>query len=330
MSKVLITGGAGFIGFHLAKSLSDRGHTVLLVDNFARGVMDRELESLCENGPVRMIKRDMRERGSLSDLEDDFSYIYHLAAIIGVTHVLNRPYDVLRENAELLLNAIDFARRQQSLKRFVFASTSEIYAGTLEHFELPVPTPEDTPLTITDIKRPRTSYMLSKIYGEALCHHSDIPFSIIRPHNFYGPRMGLAHVIPELLSRAHNAPHGGKLEVYSVDHRRTFCYIDDAVEMIWRIAEEETCTGGTFNIGSQRPEVTIGELARVIVRTVDKDLEIIAGPETPGSPSRRCPDTARVREAIHYRPATGLEEGVRRTYAWYRANVFEGHTISAR
>jgi nucleoside-diphosphate-sugar epimerase len=330
MSKVLITGGAGFIGFHLAKSLCDHGHTVVLVDNFARGVMDKELESLCGNDSITMITRDIREKNSLSDFGDNFAYIYHLAAIIGVTHVLDRPYDVLRENAVLLLNVIDFARRQRMLQRLVFASTSEVYAGTLAHFELPIPTQEDTPLAIPDIENPRTSYMLSKIYGEALCHHSGVPFSIVRPHNFYGPRMGLAHVIPELLSRAHKAPGGGKLEVFSVEHRRTFCYIDDAVEMIRRVAEETTCIGGTFNLGSQAPEVTIGELAKVIVSTVGRDLEIVTGTETQGSPLRRCPDTARATEATDYRPEIGLEEGVRRTYDWYRVNVFEGHTISAR
>ena len=87
-------------------------------------------------------------------------------------------------------------------KLFVFASTSEVYAGSLEHFGLPIPTPETAPLGLPDLGRPRTTYMLSKIYGEALCRHAGLPFTILRPHNLYGPRMGMAHVIPELHARA--------------------------------------------------------------------------------------------------------------------------------
>ena len=72
--------------------------------------------------------------------------------------------------------------------------------------------------------------MLSKIYGEALVHQSGLPFTIVRPHNFYGPRMGLSHVVPQLLQRIHEAADGDELVVYSIDHQRTFCFIDDAVE----------------------------------------------------------------------------------------------------
>src|SRR5262249_42666036 len=147
-------------------------------------------------------------------------------------------------------NVIKVARRQTDLRRLIFPSTSEVYAGTLQYFGMPFPTPETTPLTVTDLAQPRTSYMLSKIYGEALCHHADVPFTIVRPHNVYGPRMGMAHVIPELLKRAYQAPTGGRLSVSSADHKRTFCYVDDAVEFIVRLAEAPTGLSGTFNIGS--------------------------------------------------------------------------------
>ena len=127
---------------------------------------------------------------------------------------------------------IALARQQEKFSRFLFASTSEVYAGTLESFNLTVPTPEESVLAVQNLNEPRTSYMLSKIYGEALCRQAGIPFTIFRPHNIYGPRMGMAHVIPEQLKKAWAAEEGDQLGVHSPDHRRSFCYIDDAVELL--------------------------------------------------------------------------------------------------
>ena len=189
--KALITGGAGFIGYHLSCELVNRGYEVHILDNFSRGVEDSYLINLSKNEKVKLISCDLLDESCFSELSDDYEYIFHLAAIIGVQNVLNHSYDVLRKNVELLIRIIDFAKFNSKLKRLVFASTSEIYAGTLKYYGMEIPTPEDTPLAITPLDSPRTSYMLSKIYGEALLYQSDIPFTIIRPHNFYGPRMGM-------------------------------------------------------------------------------------------------------------------------------------------
>jgi len=164
--------------------------------------------------------------------------------------------------------------------------------------------------------------MLSKIYGEALCRQAGAPFTIVRPHNLYGPRMGMQHVIPELLGRAHDSPEGGKLRVFSPSHSRTFCYIDDAIELIVRLAQSPAGLGGTFNIGSPDPETPIAELAELIVRTVGRRLKIEAGPDTEGSPRRRRPDVSLAITATRYTPSVPLTEGLRRCYAWYRSNVF--------
>ena len=215
-----------------------------------------------------------------------------------------------------------FAKRHSSPPRVLFASTSEVYAGTLLQGTLPIPTPESAPLTLPDLPHPRTSYMLSKIYGEAMCHASGLPVTIIRPHNVYGPRMGLSHVIPELLKRAHDAPEGSRLEVFSADHRRTFCFVDDAVTQIRGVADAAAGQGATLNIGSNGPEVSIAELAAIVVGTVGKRLEIAAGPTTAGSPARRCPDTALVDSISDHRTRVALEDGVARTYAWYKESVF--------
>jgi UDP-glucose 4-epimerase len=323
VSRALITGGGGFIGAHLAASLADRGYSVDLFDDLSRGRLDRDLERLVGRDGVRLMRRDLLDPEALAELDHDYGLIFHLAAIVGVANVLDDPIRVLRRNLELVIAALDFAARQEELQRFLFASTSEVYAGSLELAELPVPTPEDVPLILPDLGRPRTSYMLSKLYGEALCLQSRLPMTVFRPHNVYGPRMGLAHVIPELLQRAHVAADGDSLPVYSVDHRRTFCHVSDAVEMIVRAAEAPAAVGETLNVGSQEPEVRIGELAELIIRVVGRELEVQPLPPHPGSPERRCPEMSKTAGLTGYRPAVGLEDGVRDTYAWYRENDFD-------
>ncbi len=325
----LITGGSGFIGFHLARRLCREGYVIDLVDNFSRGVVDPELQELLNARNVRLIRMDVLDASAYSQLRLDYDYVYHCAAIIGVANVLSRPYAVLADNVKMLFALLGHCRKIAMLKRFIFPSTSEVYAGTLQYFELPIPTPESTPLAVTDLAHPRTSYMLSKIYGEALCRHSGVPFTIIRPHNVYGPRMGMSHVVPELLKKAYDAPVGGQIEVASILHRRTFCYIDDAVEQIRRVAESSECEGLALNIGNQTPEMSIGEMADVIVKTVGKPLHVIALPETSGSPTRRCPDMRETILRTGYPARWDVESGVKATFDWYREKIFISHENSA-
>lgn len=330
MSRALVTGGAGFIGGHLTRRLLDDGWSVLMVDNMSRGVADETLASLQQHPSFDLVVADLREPGALDAVGGDITHVFHFAALLGVQNVLERPYAVLRENIAMLETLLDVAARQPSLERFVFPSTSEVYVGTQQHFELPLPTPESTPLAISPLDHPRTSYMLSKIYGEALVHQAGLPFTIVRPHNFYGPRMGLAHVVPQLLQRIHDSADGDELVVYSVEHRRTFCFIDDAIEYLVRLTASPDAAGGTFNIGVQSPEVTIGELAELLCGVVGRDLLAVPGETTPGSPPRRCPDMATTIGVTGHQPAVSLEEGVARTYRWYRDEVFEGGRTSAR
>jgi nucleoside-diphosphate-sugar epimerase len=327
--RVLLTGGAGFIGVHLTRRLLDDGFAVDLVDNMSRGVEDEVVASLREDPGVSFHVADLRDPHALDGLGDDFTHVVHFAALLGVQNVIDRPSAVLRDNVTMVETMLDFSARQQHLERFVFPSTSEVYAGTQQHFTLPIPSAETTPLAVSPLDRPRTSYMLSKIYGEALVHHAGVPFTIVRPHNFYGPRMGLSHVVPQLLQRIFDAQDGDQLTVYSIDHSRTMCHIDDAVEYIARLMVADAATGGTFNVGVQAPEVTIGELAQVLCEVVGRDLEIVAGETTPGSPPRRCPDMNLTIEVTGHEPGVSLRDGVQRTFDWYRTHVFEGAELSA-
>ncbi len=328
--KALITGGAGFIGYHLAKELLKHGYQIVLVDDFSRGVNDAPLEILQENSYVTLVSLDLSINENIMELGKDFDIIYHLAAIIGVQNVLAHPYDVLEKNVELLLHMIEFAKYQEHLHRFVFTSTSEVYAGTLQFYNMQIPTPETTPLTITPLEHPRTSYMLSKIYGEALLQQSGIPFTIIRPHNFYGPRMGMSHVIPELLKKAYFSEEKSKLEVFSVDHKRTFCYISDAVKIIRKLAENKKGENQVFNVGNEFPEVSIREVAETVLKITGKTIMIDAKPASPGSPTRRCPNMEKTYECIGTVEGINLYDGIQKTFDWYREYIFEGKEVSAK
>jgi nucleoside-diphosphate-sugar epimerase len=170
--------------------------------------------------------------------------------------------------------------------------------------------------------------MLSKLYGEAMMYQAGVPGIIIRPHNLYGPRMGLEHVIPELMKRIHVSIPGSELRVFSPRHRRTFCYIDDAVGLIKGLVLKDDAIGSAWNIGSEGPEYEIEVLASMINRLMGGELKIVGGQNTKGSPARRCPSMARTNALTGLHSRIPLEEGLTRTLRWYQTNVFSSFTQS--
>tara|TARA_Y100000588_G_scaffold340449_1_gene383816 strand:- start:714 stop:1709 length:996 start_codon:yes stop_codon:yes gene_type:complete len=327
--RVLITGGLGFIGLHLARRLVQSDYSVTLIDNMARGVVDSEAEKLFDHPLIEFQKVDLLDRQTVLELGSGFSTIFHLAAIIGVAHVSKQPYHVLTANTTMLDNILELARRQDALKRVLFSSTSEVYAGTLKQFGLDIPTAETAALAVSDLSEPRTSYMLSKIMGEALCHHASVPTTIFRPHNIYGPRMGMSHVIPEQLERAWRAKEGDSVPVYSPTHSRSFCYIDDAVEMLFRMMSYSSAEGKTLNLGVSGPEIRMQKLAILCHEVTGKCLGITPMQDTLGSPPRRAPDMTRTNALLEFEPTVSLENGIKRTWDWYQSNVFGNNKRSA-
>ena len=172
--------------------------------------------------------------------------------------------------------------------------------------------------------------MLSKIVGEVMCQKADLPFTIFRPHNVYGPRMGMVHIIPEQLRKIWEAVPDTEVGVYSSDHRRSFCYIDDAVEMLKKMLETDSCVGKTLNLGNESPEITIRKVAQTCIDVTGKKLTIKALPPTPGSPERRAPDMKQCQKILNYQPKVGLVEGISKTWIWYFQHIFEGNGPTAR
>lgn len=316
--KALVTGGAGFIGLHLTRRLLSQGWSVDLVDNLSRTGIDEDLKRVLEDPKARLITADLRQDRALRDLDPDYDVVCHFAALLGVENVVSRPFGTLADNVALTETVIRLSQNQRRLSRLLFASTSEVYAHAAAAGAVAIPTPEDAALHLAGPDDPRQSYLLSKIVGEALCHYSGLPFTILRPHNIFGPRMGMAHVIPQIFQRITQAPPGGTLEVFSADHTRTFCYVDDAVEMISRMIAEPACEKKTLNLGTQSPEITISRLAEMIMTIAGKPLHIVPRAPHAGSPARRCPDMSLTNRLTGYDQRMELAEGLRRTCAWYR------------
>lgn len=342
--RVLITGGAGFIGFHLATHLArDPGVHVVLADNMQRGRFDAELETLLNRPNVELVEVDLTSplehvRGTTTYrvLPRDFDDVYHLAAVNGTKHFYEHPELVLRTNTLATVHLLDWIRRWEFKPRLMFASSNEAYAGGPAAFEKlidiaggdpygvwPYPTPEGVPLIVSDTYNPRWSYGASKLIGEMFVVHYakafGIPSVIVRPHNFYGPRAGYDHVIPEMIGRieARQDP----FPVPGAQDTRAFCYIDDAVEAMVRLMDHAFIEQApTVNIGSS-DEICMGSLARALFRIASwHPMDARTLPTAPGSVARRLPDVSLVKNLTGWQAATELMVGLRETLAWYRRN----------
>lgn len=312
--KVLILGGAGFIGVHLTRRLQACGHEITIVDDFSRGRGDPELAAL----GVPVLHADLTDPASYESLPQGWDHVYMLAAVVGVRNVENDPARVIRVNTLALLHLLDWL---QPTERLFFASTSEAYAGGVSRGLVPVPTPETVPLVVEDVAAPRFAYGISKLLGEAAVIHTacakGVPYVIGRFHNVYGARMGADHVIPELLLRAMRRED--PFRVFGMEQSRAFCHVDDATEAMSRLMTTDTAIGEVVHIGNDT-ETNIGDLGKLVLGIVDFHPELESRPAPPGSVARRCPDLTKLRALTGYEPTVSLEEGVRRTFEWYRAH----------
>ncbi|MDA4122230.1 MAG: SDR family NAD(P)-dependent oxidoreductase [Thaumarchaeota archaeon] len=319
--KVLVTGGAGFIGYHLALRLSAKGFDVQIAEDFSRGKTDRLFKEFAKRKNVKVVRIDLTEKSEFSKLEKDVDVVAHLAAINGTKFFYEMPDQVIRVNLESLLNVIEWTVKSRA-KKILFASSSETYAGTMDRGECPIPTPEDVPLTIGDMKNPRFSYSISKIAGEAICRYYSeargIKTVIPRYHNVYGPRMGFEHVIPELIMRMLRREDPFLIKGYS--QTRSFCYVDDAAGATVELLSKKSCDGEVVNVGTQE-EIAIEALAKKLfaIGGYHPTLKLEEPPK--GSVARRCPDTTKISKRLGWRPSVSLDDGLKLTFDWYRDNA---------
>ena len=318
MPRALILGGAGFIGYHLAARLVNDGYTLTLVDDLSRGRRDPEIETLCARPGVTLVQADLTRPDALAELPRAWDHVYMLAAVVGVRNVETDPARVVRTNTLALMHLLDWLGPESGA--LFFASTSETYAGGVSAGTVPVPTGEDVPLTIEDIRAPRFAYAASKILGEAAVIHTararGLHAVIGRFHNVYGPRMGADHVIPELSLRALRGED--PFRVYGADQRRAFCHVSDAVEAMRLLMGAQTAWGQIVNIGNDTEETRVEDLARLVLKMARIAPALERAPAPAGSVERRCPDLGRLRALTGFSPKIPLETGVAETFAWYR------------
>ncbi|MEM6622833.1 MAG: NAD-dependent epimerase/dehydratase family protein [Pseudomonadota bacterium] len=315
MSRVVVTGGGGFIGAYLVKRLVREGHDVVCLDNMARGSDSRFAEVADD---VDLHIGDVRDPSVVLRAVQRAEVVFHLAAINGTENFYSRPEHVLDVGLRGALAVVE-ACETADVPDLVVASSAEVYQQPPS-----VPTDETVALMLPDSLNPRYSYGGSKIVTELIAFNYGRKhfrkLQAFRPHNVYGPDMGWKHVVPQFLLRAMAAREKGE-HTFPIQsdgtETRAFAYVDDVVDGILRMHAR----GGhreVYHIGNDQ-EVSVRDLVEVTGRIVGHKLHIQPGPKAEGATSRRCPDIGKMR-ALGYDPQVGLEDGLRRTAEWYAAN----------
>jgi UDP-glucose 4-epimerase len=326
--KVLLLGGAGFIGFNISKYLAEnRDYKITIADNFARGKEDILFTTLVKKHNIKVVPGDFTDPATYDQLESDYDQVYMLASVVGVDNANSIPHEIIRINTALIYNTLEWVRRSK-IRKVLFTSTSECYAGTIEAFGYTTPTPEEVPLCIQEIGHPRFTYAVTKMLGESgFLNYSRIlgfETTIVRYHNVYGPRMGFKHVIPHLVVRFRKGETPFK--VYGHDQTRAFCYITDAVKGTVLAMEEPGTNGEIYHIGTQE-EITIGDLIHYAGDVMQFGGEYENAPTYPGSVSRRCPDITKAKTQLGFMPEVKWKDGLKKTLDWYNEYLEAGNKV---
>jgi nucleoside-diphosphate-sugar epimerase len=324
VKTALVTGGAGFIGFHLANYLWELGYSVTILDDFSRGQNDSEIADFTAKQRVHCISADMTEKYFYKELAGRYDEVYHLAAVNGTKNLYIFPEKVLRVNILALMSMLEWANKENCGK-FLFTSSSEAYAGTIaeygDRYDY-IPTKETIPLAINDLFNPRFSYGGSKLIGELLTinflNAKNVPFSIVRYHNIYGPRMGFDHVIPEFCRRVFDK--ADPFIVFGGDETRSFCYVKDGVMATKAVMGADKTNSRIIHIGNSAEEIRIIDLASMLLNILNHKvkLDIQAAPK--GSVKRRLPDTDKLKELTGFSARIALKDGLKITSEWYMNN----------
>ncbi len=305
--KYLITGGAGFIGSHLAEKLITRGDQVLILDNLSTGSLDN-ISGIKDK--IKIEQCSILEKAVIDKLVSESDFVVHLAAALGVFNIVNKALESLKTNvqgSEIVLEACD-----KYNKPVLVASTSEIYGKNDK-----VPLNEVDDRIIGHPLKSRWSYSEAKAVDESLAYfyylENKLPIRIVRFFNTVGPRQ-LGHygmVVPRFVSAAlKNEP----LSVYgSGDQIRCFCHIDDAVRALLLVMDSENAVGEVFNVGNNQ-QTSIMELAKKVIEltgsssTIEKIAYENAYPEGFEDMQRRVPDISKIKQVLGWSPKINLDQ----------------------
>src|SRR5262245_39268588 len=320
--KALLTGGAGFVGSHLADALLDRGHHVLVIDDLSTGSMDNIAHLKGRPGFEYVINTVMNEP-LMATLVEQSDMVFHLAAAVGVKLIVEAPVRTIETNVHGTEIVLEQASKHRKL--VVIFSTSEVYGKSTA-----VPFNEDADLVMGPTPKHRWAYACSKALDEFLAlafyRERGLPTIIVRLFNTVGPRQTGRYgmVIPTFVRQALT---GAPITVYGDGRqRRSFTYVGDVVDGLIRLAAEPRAVGQVFNIGHTQ-ETTIGELASRVRKITGSSSEIVLVPydeayqEGFEDMPRRVPDLTKISQLVGYRPTIDLDGILERVVAHMRTTL---------
>jgi dTDP-glucose 4,6-dehydratase len=306
--RVLITGAAGFIGSHLCDRFLQEGFEVIGMDNFLTGSPDN-IAHLFGHPRFKFLHYNVV---NYIYLEGTVDMVLHFACPASPADYMSNPIHTMKVDSLGTLNTLGFAKLKKA--RYVFASTSEVYGDPSVH-----PQPETYWGHVNPIG-PRSVYDEAKRFSEAMCmaYHREhgIDVRILRIFNTYGPRMRTndGRVIPNFITQALRRE---PITVYgSGEQTRSFCYIDDLVEGIFRASVKDGLSGEVINLGHPQ-EVKVIDIAKLIIELTNTSSKIVFHPSLPDDPKRRCPDISKARKLLLWEPKKPLREGLLETISWF-------------
>lgn len=315
--RIVVLGASGFIGFHLSRKLQELNNVnLVLVDNFIRSSNDNEFKLLLLKPNIQFYDKDLSDPDVYIDFFQVGDVVVNCAAFNGTRNFYKRPVDVVRHSAITSILSAEFAAKA-GVAKYLYFGSAESYSGSINLGLTNVPTAENVPLVIDNPQNVRWSYAASKTMGEiatvANVNQYGMNAKIFRVHNIYGPRMGLDHAVPDLVSKFTS----GNFEVYGVNESRAFMYIDDLVSIIINFIYDNTADKNLiYHIGSTK-ETKIKDLADLILNLLRIEQNIIPLPSLLGSVMRRIPDTSLLKSRFSF-IETDLKVGIRHYIEWFQ------------
>jgi UDP-glucose 4-epimerase len=306
MAKILVTGGAGFIGLRVCEDLLHRKHEVRVLD--IEGVHPSFFSDRNFLKEVEKIRGSILDANCVSNVVKGCDYVIHLAAMLGVRRTEMKKLECLNINIQGTINILE-ACVKEKIKKIVFSSSSEVYGEPSV-----IPITEDTP------KKAYSVYAITKLAGEeyvkAYSERYGLDYSIVRLFNVYGPGQVAEFVIPRFIKAA---MEGRAPFIYgSGEQIRCFCYVDDAVDGICRVLFADNSNGHVFNIGNDSEPITIKDLTYKVISIVGKDglkpqfIEMTKADREEGRDiKKRVPSIAKAQRFLGFRPRVSLNEGIK-------------------
>lgn len=320
--RALVTGAGGFIGSHLCEKLVQHGYKVRAFLRYnSRNFWGWLENSSCKNN-IEVVSGDIRNYDSIRRAMEDIDIIFHLAALIGIPYSYYSPDAYVDTNIKGTLNILQ-AARDSNIRKFVHTSTSEVY-GTAQY----VPISEKHPLN------PQSPYAATKAGADFLVlsfHRSfNLPATVARPFNIYGPRQSARAVIPTIITQILSGKN--KIRLGSLFPKRDLTYVKDTVEGLIRAAESPKVIGEVINIGSNF-EISIKDLVKVIAKIMRSNIKIESDKERQrpkmSEVARLWADVNKAKELLNWSPTYSLEQGIKETVDWfklhkdiYKANIY--------